>query len=54
MDDELNSHQHELKWLMSKTKQIAQKDIKLAAEVDKEINNLEGTWEDTKKLIQEK
>lgn len=39
---------------MSKAKQIAQKDLNLAADIDKEINCLEVTWEDTKKLIQEK
>ncbi|XP_078239370.1 nesprin-1 isoform X9 [Pogona vitticeps] len=54
LDDELNSHQHELKWLMSKAKQIAQKDISLAPSVDREINCLEATWEDTKKVIQER
>ncbi|XP_060128741.1 nesprin-1 isoform X4 [Zootoca vivipara] len=54
LDDELNSHQHELQWLMSRAKQIAQKDINRAQAVDKEINCLEVTWEDTKKLIQEK
>ncbi|XP_062833321.1 nesprin-1 isoform X16 [Anolis carolinensis] len=54
LDDELNSHQHELKWLMSKAKQIALKDISLAPAIDKEINYLEAAWEDTKKLIQER
>ncbi|KAG6937089.1 spectrin repeat containing nuclear envelope protein 1, partial [Chelydra serpentina] len=54
LEDELNSHQHELQWLMDKAKQMAQKDITLAPEIDKEINRLEATWEDTKKLINEK
>lgn len=54
MDEELNSHQHELQWLMDKAKQIAQKDITLAPEIDKEINHLASLWEDTKKVIQEK
>ncbi|KAM7172376.1 nesprin-1 isoform 3-T4 [Macrochelys suwanniensis] len=54
LEDELNSHQHELQWLMDKAKQMAQKDITLAPEIDKEINRSEATWEDTKKLINEK
>ncbi|KAL7987671.1 hypothetical protein Chor_006590, partial [Crotalus horridus] len=54
LDDELNSHQHELKWLMSKAKQIALKDNHFAPTIDKEINCLEATWDDTKILIQEK
>ncbi|XP_059684163.1 nesprin-1-like [Gavia stellata] len=54
LDEELNSHQHELQWLMDKAKQIAQKDITLAPEIDKEINSLESLWEDTKKVIHEK
>lgn len=54
LDEELNSHQHELQWLMDKAKQIAQKDITLAPEIDKEINRLESLWEDTKKVIHEK
>ncbi|XP_010119459.1 PREDICTED: nesprin-1-like, partial [Chlamydotis macqueenii] len=53
LDEELNSHQHELQWLMDKAKQIAQKDITLAPEIDKEINRLESLWEDTKKVIHE-
>lgn len=39
---------------MDKAKQIAQKDITLASEIDKEINRLESLWEDTKKVIHEK
>ncbi|XP_027759675.1 nesprin-1 isoform X4 [Empidonax traillii] len=54
LDEELNSHQHELQWLMSKAKQITQKDISLAPETDKEINCLESLWKDTKKVIREK
>jgi len=54
LDEELTSHQHELQWLMDKAKQIAQKDITLAPEIDKEINRLESLWEDTKKIIHEK
>ncbi|KAF2974410.1 hypothetical protein EK904_009970 [Melospiza melodia maxima] len=54
LDEELNSHQHELQWLMDKAKQIAQKDITLAPESDKEINRLESLWKDTKKAIHEK
>lgn len=54
LDEELNSHQHELQWLMDKAKQIAQKDITLAPEIDKEINCLQSLWEDTKKVIHEK
>uniref|UniRef100_A0A8C5RJ37 Spectrin repeat containing nuclear envelope protein 1 n=1 Tax=Laticauda laticaudata TaxID=8630 RepID=A0A8C5RJ37_LATLA len=54
LDDELNSHQHELKWLMSKAKQIALKDNHFVPTIDKEINCLEATWDDTKKLIQER
>lgn len=54
LDEELNSHQHELQWLMDKAKQIAQKDITLAPETDKEINCLESLWKDTKKAINEK
>ncbi|KFQ93584.1 Nesprin-1, partial [Nipponia nippon] len=54
LDEEVNSHQHELQWLMDKAKQIAQKDITLAPEIDKEINRLESLWEDTKKVIHEK
>ncbi|XP_010018863.1 PREDICTED: nesprin-1-like, partial [Nestor notabilis] len=54
LDEELNSHQHELQWLMDKAKQIAQKDITLASEIDKEKNHLESLWEDTKKVIHEK
>lgn len=54
LEEELNSHQHELHWLMDKAKQIAQKDITLASEMDKEINRLQSLWEDTKKVIHEK
>ena len=54
LEDELNSHEHELCWLKDKAKQIAQKDVAFAPEVDKEINHLEVTWDDTKKLIHEK
>ncbi|KAJ7409657.1 hypothetical protein WISP_113425 [Willisornis vidua] len=54
LDEEMNSHQHELQWLMDKAKQIAQKDITLAPETDKEINLLESLWKDTKKVIHEK
>ncbi|XP_068533203.1 nesprin-1 isoform X8 [Anas acuta] len=54
LDEELSSHQHELQWLMDKAKQIAQKDITLASEIDKEINHLESLWEDTEKVINEK
>ncbi|RXM34941.1 Nesprin-1 [Acipenser ruthenus] len=53
LEDELNSHQHEMQWLMDKAKQLAQKDTELAAEADKEIGLLEVTWEDTKTLISE-
>ncbi|XP_038626046.1 nesprin-1 isoform X2 [Tachyglossus aculeatus] len=53
LEDELNSHEHELWWLKDKAKQIAQKDISLAPEIDKEINRLEVTWDDTKTLIHE-
>ncbi|KAM9666884.1 nesprin-1 isoform 11-T14 [Trichechus inunguis] len=51
LEDELNSHEHELCWLKDKAKQIAQKDTAFAPEVDREINRLEVTWDDTKKLI---
>ncbi|XP_025939722.1 nesprin-1-like [Apteryx rowi] len=54
LDEELNSHQHELQWLMDKAKQIAQKDVTLSPEIDKEINCLESLWEDTRKAIHEK
>lgn len=54
LGEELNSHHHELQWLMDKAKQIAQKDTTLAPEIDKEINRLESLWEDTKKVIHEK
>jgi nesprin-1 len=40
--------------LKDKAKQIAQKDVAFAPEVDREINRLEVTWDDTKKLIHEK
>lgn len=50
----MNSHEHELCWLKDKAKQIAQKDVGFAPEVDREINCLEVTWNDTKKLIHEK
>ncbi|XP_016071417.1 PREDICTED: nesprin-1 [Miniopterus natalensis] len=53
LEDELNSHEHELCWLKDKAKQIAQKDVASAPEVDREINRLEVTWDDTKKLIHE-
>ncbi|RXM34120.1 Nesprin-1 [Acipenser ruthenus] len=53
LEDEFNSHQHEMQWLMDKAKQLAQKDTELAAEADKEIGLLEVTWEDTKTLISE-
>lgn len=39
---------------MSKAKQIALKDNHFAPTIDKEINCLEATWGDTKKLIQER
>ncbi|MEJ1275396.1 hypothetical protein NN561_006292 [Cricetulus griseus] len=53
LEDELNSHEHELRWLKDKATQIAQKDMAFAPEVDREINRLEATWEDTKRLIHE-
>ncbi|CAI9612036.1 unnamed protein product, partial [Staurois parvus] len=53
LEEEINSYQHERQWLMDKAKQIAQKDLSLAAEADKELNGLNITWEDTKKLISE-
>ncbi|KAM8791856.1 nesprin-1-like [Rhynchonycteris naso] len=53
LEDELNSHEHELCWLKDKAKQIAQKDVAFAPEVDREINRLEVTWDETKKLIHE-
>ncbi|KAM9000867.1 nesprin-1 isoform 8-T9 [Sarcophilus harrisii] len=53
LEDELNSHEHELWWLKDKAKQIAQKDVTFAPEFDEEINRLEATWGDTKKLIHE-
>ncbi|XP_038195664.1 nesprin-1 isoform X2 [Arvicola amphibius] len=53
LEDELNSREHELCWLKDKAKQIAQKDVAFAPEVDREINRLEATWEDTKRLIHE-
>uniref|UniRef100_A0A480VEC9 Nesprin-1 isoform X8 n=1 Tax=Sus scrofa TaxID=9823 RepID=A0A480VEC9_PIG len=53
LEDELNSHEHELCWLKDKAKQIAQKDVAFAPEVDREINRLEVTWDDTKRLIHE-
>ncbi|EPQ19233.1 Nesprin-1 [Myotis brandtii] len=53
LEDELNSHEHELCWLKDKAKQIAQKDVAFAPKVDTEINRLEVTWDDTKKLIHE-
>ncbi|XP_063773938.1 nesprin-1 isoform X14 [Pseudophryne corroboree] len=51
LEEEINSYQHEKQWLMDKAKQIAQQDLSLAAEADKELNGLTITWEDTKKLI---
>ncbi|XP_074043952.1 nesprin-1 isoform X5 [Macrotis lagotis] len=53
LEDELNSHEHELWWLKDKAKQIAQKDVTFAPEFDEEINRLEASWDDTKKLIHE-
>ncbi|XP_021548914.1 nesprin-1-like [Neomonachus schauinslandi] len=53
LEDELNSHEHELCWLKDKAKQIAQKDVAFASEVDREVNRLEVTWDDTKRLIHE-
>ncbi|KAB1275410.1 Nesprin-1 [Camelus dromedarius] len=53
LEDELNSHEHELCWLKDKAKQIAQKDVAFAPEVDREVNRLEAIWDDTKKLIHE-
>ncbi|XP_029412844.1 nesprin-1 [Nannospalax galili] len=53
LEDELNSHEHELCWLKDKAKQIAQKDVAFAPEVDREVNRLEVAWDDTKKLIHE-
>uniref|UniRef100_UPI00398E76DD nesprin-1 n=1 Tax=Pristiophorus japonicus TaxID=55135 RepID=UPI00398E76DD len=50
-EEDLSSQQHELQWLMDKAKQLAQKDKSLAAEAEKEINLLDATWNDTKKLI---
>jgi nesprin-1 len=54
LEDELNSHEHELCWLKDKAKQIAQKDVAFAPEVDREINGLEATWDDTRRQIHEK
>ncbi|NWI93355.1 SYNE1 protein, partial [Pitta sordida] len=54
LEEDLNSQQHELQWLMGKAKQIAQKDITFAPETEKEINHLESLWKYTKKVIHEK
>lgn len=54
LEDELNSREHELCWLKDKAKQIARKDVAFAPEVDREINRLVATWDDTKRLIHEK
>ncbi|GCC32670.1 hypothetical protein chiPu_0011134 [Chiloscyllium punctatum] len=51
LEEDLKALQHELQWLMDKAKQLTQKDKTLAAEAEKEINLLEVTWNDTKKLI---
>nr|XP_021512699.1 nesprin-1-like [Meriones unguiculatus] len=53
LEDELNAHEHELCWLKDKAKQIAQKGVAFAPEVDKEIQRLEASWDDTKRLIHE-
>ncbi|GCB70374.1 hypothetical protein scyTo_0001262, partial [Scyliorhinus torazame] len=50
-EEDLGAQQHELQWLMDKAKQLVQKDKALATEAEKEINLLEVTWNDTKRLI---
>ncbi|RXN33841.1 nesprin-1 isoform X3 [Labeo rohita] len=54
LEDELQSHQHEEQWLRDKGQQLAQRDAELGGEVLREINLLQTTWEDTKKLITER
>ncbi|XP_073726049.1 nesprin-1 isoform X5 [Misgurnus anguillicaudatus] len=54
LEDELQSHQHEEQWLRDKGHQLAQRDAELGGEVLREINLLQTTWEDTKKLISER
>ncbi|KAM9316746.1 nesprin-1-like [Gastrophryne carolinensis] len=53
LEEEMKSYQHERQWLMDKAKQIAQKDLSLAAEADKHLNGLNITWDDTETLIRE-
>uniref|UniRef100_A0A672NJW8 Nesprin-1-like n=1 Tax=Sinocyclocheilus grahami TaxID=75366 RepID=A0A672NJW8_SINGR len=54
LEDELQSHQHEEQWLRDKGQQLAHRDAELGGEVLREINFLQTTWEDTKKLIAER
>ncbi|XP_056332375.1 LOW QUALITY PROTEIN: nesprin-1 [Danio aesculapii] len=54
LEDELQSHQHEEQWLRDKGQQLAHRDAELGSEVLREINLLQTTWEDTKKLITER
>ncbi|KAG2468780.1 SYNE1 protein, partial [Polypterus senegalus] len=53
LEDELNSHQHEMQWLIDKAKQLMQKGADLVSECKKEIVQVEKTWEATKSLIME-
>lgn len=54
LEDELQSHQHEEQWLRDKGQQLAQRDAELGGEVLREISLLQTSWEDTKKLINER
>ena len=49
----VNSCRHGGQWLVERAERIAQKDVSLAAEADKELNGLNITWEDTERLISE-
>ncbi|KAG8444139.1 hypothetical protein GDO86_009355 [Hymenochirus boettgeri] len=53
LEEEMISHNHEKQWLMDKAKQIAQKNLEMAAEADKLLNGFKMTWDDTYRVISE-
>ncbi|XP_034001993.1 LOW QUALITY PROTEIN: nesprin-1-like, partial [Trematomus bernacchii] len=54
LEDELQSHLHELQWLQERGGQLALRDQELGGEVQREISLLQNTWGETRTLITER
>ncbi|KAJ4921304.1 hypothetical protein JOQ06_000784 [Pogonophryne albipinna] len=54
LEDELQSHLHELQWLQERGGELALRDQELGGEVQREISLLQNTWGETRTLITER